>query len=248
MCREALRDAGLWGRHLDSRVGLVLGLGAEWMLLWEADHPAGGTRLYDPEQDRESTIERVRRGLNLTGPALAISAACASGNHALEIGRSWLRLGLVDYCVAGACDLAVSPIGLATFGNLRASRGGTPTQVAASRPFDRERDGFVLGEGGVVFVLERSGDARGAANAYAEVAGYGSSSDAHHHVIPSPDPAPAAAAMRQALADAQIDREQVDHVNAHATSTPVGDAAEAAVLRLVLGETPTGSPSRRPRA
>ena len=128
-CAEkALRDAGLWGRHLESRVGLVLGLGAEWMLLWEDDHSAGGTRLYDPEQDRESTIERVRRGLNLSGPALAISAACASGNHALELGRSWLRLGLVDYCVAGACDLAVSPIGLATFGNLRASRGGTPNQ------------------------------------------------------------------------------------------------------------------------
>ena len=125
-CAEgALRDAGLWGRHLDSRVGLVLGLGAEWMLLWEDDHSAGGSRLFDPELDRESTVERVRRGLNLSGPALAISAACASGNHALELGRSWLRLGLVDYCVAGACDLAVSPIGLATFGNLRAYRGAT---------------------------------------------------------------------------------------------------------------------------
>ena len=89
----------------------MLGLGAEWMLLWEDDHFAGGTRLYDPEQDRDSTIERVRRGLDLSGPALALSAACASGNHALEIGRQWLRLGLVDYCVAGACDLAVSPIG-----------------------------------------------------------------------------------------------------------------------------------------
>ncbi len=237
-CAEgALRDAGLWGRHLDRRVGLVLGLGAEWMLLWEDDHFAGGSRLFDPELDRESTVERVRRGLNLSGPTLAISAACASGNHALELGRSWLRLGLVDYCVAGACDLAVSPIGLATFGNLRALSRRNSEPRAASRPFDRDRDGFVLGEGGVVFVLERSSDARRrCAHAYAAVAGCGSSSDAHHHVIPSPDPAPAAAAMRQALADAQIDREQVDHVNAHATSTPVGDAAEAAVLRLVLGD------------
>ena len=135
-CAEkALRDAGLWGRHLESRVGLVLGLGAEWMLLWEDDHLAGGTRLYDPEQDRESTIERVRRGLDLTGPALALSAACASGNHALEMGRHWLRLGLVDYCVAGACDLAVSPIGLATFGNLRALSRRNSDPSAASRPF-----------------------------------------------------------------------------------------------------------------
>jgi len=237
-CAEAaLRDAGLWGWHREARVGLVLGLGAEWMLLWEDDHLRGGTRLYDPDQDRESTIERVRRGLELTGPALALSAACASGNHALEIGRHWLRLGLVDVCVAGACDLAVSPIGLATFGNLRALSRRNSEPAAASRPFDRGRDGFVLGEGGVAFVLERAAQARRrAAHAYAEVAGCGASSDAHHHVIPSPDPAPAAAAMRQALADARIEPGSIDHVNAHATSTPVGDAAEAAVLRLVLGD------------
>ena len=233
---KALRDAGLWGSHLESRVGLVLGLGAEWMLLWEVDHFAGGSRLYDPRQDSESTVERVRRGLDLSGPALALSAACASGNHAIELGRQWLRLGLVDYCVAGACDLAVSPIGLATFGNLRALSRRNADPSAASRPFDRDRDGFVLGEGGVVFVMERSADARRRrAYAYAEVAGCGSSSDAHHHVIPSPDPAPAAAAMRSALFDARVNCDQVDHVNAHATSTPVGDAAEAAVLRLVLG-------------
>lgn len=124
-CTEmSLRDAGLWGSRRDLRVGLVLGLGAELMYLWEIDDYEGGTRVYDPEQDRESTIERTRRMLDLSGPVLAMSAACASGNHALEIGRQWLRLGLVDACVTGACDLAVTPIGLATFGNLRASRGG----------------------------------------------------------------------------------------------------------------------------
>jgi len=237
-CAEAaLRDAGLWGWHREARVGLVLGLGAEWMFLWEDDHLRGGTRLYDPDQDRDSTIERARRGLELTGPALALSAACASGNHALEIGRTWLRLGLVDVCVAGACDLAVTPIGLATFGNLRALSRRNSDPAAASRPFDRGRDGFVLGEGGVAFVLEQGSAARRrAAHAYAEVAGCGASSDAHHHVIPSPDPAPAAAAMRRALADARVEPGSVDHVNAHATSTPVGDAAEAAVLRVVLGD------------
>jgi 3-oxoacyl-[acyl-carrier-protein] synthase II len=237
-CAEsALRDAGLWGWHREARVGLVLGLGAEWMFLWEDDHRRGGTRLYDPEQDRDSTIERACRSLNLSGPALALSAACASGNHALEIGRRWLRLGLVDACVAGACDLAVTPIGLATFGNLRALSRRNSDPAAASRPFDRGRDGFVLGEGGVAFVLEPAAAARRrTAHAYAEVAGCGASSDAHHHVIPSSDPAPAAAAMRQALADAQVEAGDIDHVNAHATSTPVGDAAEAAVLRVVLGD------------
>jgi 3-oxoacyl-[acyl-carrier-protein] synthase II len=233
----ALRDAGLWGTHRERRVGLVLGLGAEWMFLWETDDFAGGTRVHDPEQDRESTIERTRRTLDLSGPSLGLSAACASGNHALEVGRHWLRLGLVDVCIAGACDLAVTPIGLATFGNLRALSRRNAEPAAASRPFDRGRDGFVLGEGGVAFVLERSDDARRrSAAAYAEIAGYGSSSDAHHHVIPSPDPSPAVAAVRQALNDAQIDPDDVDHINAHATGTPVGDAAEAAVLRIVLGD------------
>jgi 3-oxoacyl-[acyl-carrier-protein] synthase II len=237
-CAEtALRDAGLWGIHRERRVGMVLGLGAEWMFLWETDDLAGGTRLYDPEQDRESTIERTRRALKLSGPALGLSAACASGNHALEMGRHWLRMGLVDLCVAGACDLAVTPVGLATFGNLRALSRRNDDPAAASRPFDRGRDGFVLGEGGVAFVLERAVDARRRrAGAYAEVAGCGSSSDAHHHVIPSPDPAPAVAAVRRALEDARVDPGQVDHVNAHATGTPVGDAAEAAVLRIVLGD------------
>jgi 3-oxoacyl-[acyl-carrier-protein] synthase II len=237
-CLEsALRDAGLWETRGEARVGLVLGLGAELMYLWETDHFRGGTRIFDPAQDAESTVERARRELALDGPALGLSAACASGNHALEMGRHWLRLGLVDVCIAGACDLAVTPMGLATFGNLRAlsRRNGDPT--AASRPFDRGRDGFVLGEGGVAFVLERATSARGrSAEAYAELAGYGSSSDAHHHVIPSPDPTPAVAAVRQALADAQLDPDGIDHVNAHATGTPVGDAAEASVLRIVLGD------------
>src|SRR5207244_3811821 len=142
--------------------------------------------------------------------------------------RAWLRLGWVDVCVAGACDMAVSPMSLAAFGNLRALSRRNADPRGASRPFDKGRDGFVLSEGGAVFVLERADDARKrGATAYAEVAGCGAASDAHHMVIPSPDPAPATAAMRLALADANVNPDEVDYVNAHATSTPVGDAAEA---------------------
>jgi 3-oxoacyl-[acyl-carrier-protein] synthase II len=133
--------------------------------------------------------------------------------------------------------MAVTPMSLAGFGNLRALSRRNAEPRAASRPFDRNRDGFVMGEGGAVFVLEGAPRARRrGARPYAEVAGYGASSDAHNMVIPSPDPEPAVAAMRQALADAGLNPDQVDYINAHATSTPVGDAAEARVLHTVFGE------------
>src|SRR5205807_6657284 len=149
----------------------------------------------------------------------------------------WLELGWVDLCLAGACDAGVTSLGLAGFGNLRALSRRNDQPEAASRPFDRGRDGFVLGEGGAVFVLEPAETARRrSAHVYAEVAGCGASSDAHNMVIPSPDPEPAIMAMRQAFADAGIEPDQVNYVNAHATSTPVGDVAEARVLEAVLGD------------
>jgi 3-oxoacyl-[acyl-carrier-protein] synthase II len=237
VCVEsALRDAGWWGRHREARVGLAVGVGAEWMETWEEDRRAGGDRILDPSRDAETTVQKVGRLYGLNGPRLTLSAACASSNFAVEVGRRWLRLGLVDVCLAGGAEMAVTPIGLATFGNLRALTRRNDDPAAASRPFDRGRDGFVLGEGGVIFAMERADDARRrSAPAYAEVAGCGSSSDAHHHVIPSPDPTHAAAAIRGALADARLDPSDVDHINAHATSTPVGDACEAGALRSVFG-------------
>jgi len=234
---SALRDSGWWDRRHEVHVGLVLGLGAEWMELWEVDRLAGGDRVQDPAQDERSTLDRVRAALKLNGPSVTVSAACAASNFAFEIGRNWIRRGLADVCVVGGCEMAVTPVGLATFGNLRALSRRNDEPARASRPFDKGRDGFVLGEGGVFCVLEASDRARGrGANAYAEVAGFGASSDAHHHVIPSPDPAPASRAVRQALRDARVEPHEIDHINAHATGTPVGDAGEAAVLRLVFGE------------
>src|SRR5205807_7516205 len=127
--------------------------------------------------------------------------------------------------------------GLAGFGNLRALSRRNEEPQTASRPFDRDRDGFVLAEGGTVFVLEPAESARRrSARAYAEVAGCGASSDAHNMVIPSPDPVPATAAMLQALDDAGVAPAEIDYINAHATSTPVGDIAETRVLEAVLGE------------
>jgi 3-oxoacyl-[acyl-carrier-protein] synthase II len=236
-CVRALRDSGWWDRRHELRIGLALGVGAEWLLQWEGDGLTGHHADWTPPLAETSLVERTRQYLRLSGPAVSVSAACASGNVALAQARAWLRLGWVDVCLAGACDMAVSPMSLAAFGNLRALSRRNTDPRGASRPFDRGRDGFVLSEGGVVFVLERADDAhRRSASVHAEVAGYGAASDAYHMVIPSPDPAPAIAAVRSALVDAGIAPGGVDYINAHATSTPVGDTAEARVLAEVFGE------------
>ena len=231
----ALRDSGLWEKRTSLRIGLVLGCAAEWPAVWEWDQYAGGDRIHRPET-AEPLCRRMLGNLELSGPTMSLSAACASGNYALSLARRWLELGWVDVCVAGATDMAVTPLTLAGFGNLRAlsRRNNEPTK--ASRPFDKERDGFVAGEGGALFVLERADRARRrGARVYAEIAGCGASSDAHHMVIPSPDPNPAIAAMRQAIEDAELPPSAVDYLNAHATGTPVGDIAEVKVLETVFG-------------
>jgi 3-oxoacyl-[acyl-carrier-protein] synthase II len=236
-CTQALCNSGWWDRRAEARIGMVLGVGAELLVQWEWDTLQGGNRVHEPWREQEALVLRAKRSLALRGPAVTVSAACASGNYALATARRWLELGIVDVCLAGACDRTVTPMGLAGFGNLRALSRRNSSPAEASRPFDRSRDGFVMGEGGAMFVLEPASTARArSAWAYAHVAGCGSSSDAHNMVIPSPHPEPAMAAMRQALADAHVEPAGVDYVNAHATSTPVGDAAEARVLEGVFGE------------
>ena len=237
-CAEsAMRDAG-WRRRPDElRIGLVLGLGAEWMQSWEMDYRRGGRRAFDPTEEPAGLTTKVHRLMGLQGPQLTISAACASGNWALSQGRRWLELGWVDICLAGACDIGVTPLSLAGFGNLRALSRKNQTPHAALRPFDRDRDGMVLGEGGAVFVLERTTDAvRRGARCYADVAGFGATSDAHHMVIPCPEPQQGIAAMKQALADAQVAPDEINYINAHATGTPVGDVCESKILQAVLGD------------
>jgi len=236
-CATALRDAGWWGRREEIRLGLIVGSAAEWFLNWEMDAHRGGDLVCRPYPQTEPLIQVMRRKLGLSGPAISMSAACASGNYALALARRWLQLGWVDACLAGACDPSVTPMALAAFGNLRALSRRNSDPVAASRPFDRGRDGFVMGEGGVVFLLEPATTARKRrAPVYGAVAGCGASSDAYHLVIPSPDPEPATLAMTQALEDAGIAPADVDYSYSHGTSTPVGDVAESRVLQAVLGE------------
>ena len=237
-CEQGLRDAGLWNTRSDLRIGLIIGNASEWGWTWEDDAWKHGSGPYcDPVNDSPALLRCLQKELQLTGPVLTVSAACASGNFALAHGRRWLELGWADIVIAGGCDTAVTPMTLAGFGNLRAVSRQNDRPQQASRPFDKSRDGFVLAEGGAVFVLERASAARQrSAHVYGELAGCGLSSDAYHPVIPAPDPTQVIAAIRAALRDAQLDPSDVDYVNAHGTGTPVGDIAEAKALREVFGE------------
>jgi 3-oxoacyl-[acyl-carrier-protein] synthase II len=234
-CADALQRAGLWESRKSLRIGLVIGMGAESMQNWVADFRGGGDRCFDPKLDQETVVGKITRILGLSGPAISVTAACASGNHAFVHGRKWLQRGLVDVCLGGACDMGVTPYSLAGFGNLRALSRRNDEPEKALRPFDLDRDGMVLGEGGAVFVLERAG-ARQGQTPMAEVAGVGTTSDAFHMVIPCANPEQGIQAVRQAMDNAGVSPADVDYVNAHATGTPVGDACETRILQGALGD------------
>ena len=144
---EALHDAGWWDQRTSVRLGIVLGNGGEWLRLWEADKIGGGSHVHDPAQDTETTVQGLHRRLGLTGPLATVAAACASGNYAIAEARNWIRNDWVDVCLAGAVDLTVSPLGVAAFGNLRALSRRNDAPERASRPFEKNRDGFVMSEG-----------------------------------------------------------------------------------------------------
>ncbi len=230
----ALADSGLDRSPGGPRIGLVLGLGAEQLKTWELDYLAGGSLVFQPRRD-PTLVHRLAGRLGLTGPAVTAAAACGSSGYALALARSWIDAGWVDACLAGGCDI-LSPTSIAAFYNLRALSRRTDDPARASRPFDRARDGFVMGEGGGFFVLERRQEAvaRGG-TLHGELAGVGMSSDGVHMVTPSTDPTQAARAITAALADADVTAAEIDYFNAHAAGTPVGDVAEAGAIRLACG-------------
>lgn len=232
---QALQDAGLWERRHELRIGVVLGTAAEWMSHWDADTRRGGKLIDCTAPAYKTLTDTLVETLGLSGPAMSVAAACASGNLALAQACDWLRMGWVDVCLAGACDMGVTPYSLASFGNLRALSRRNDQPAAAVRPFDRDRDGMVLGEGGAMFVLRCADRVEHADRAYAEIAGVGMTSDGYHLVTPNPDPRQATAAIREALDRAEVQPGAIDYINAHATGTPVGDASEARMLHAVLG-------------
>jgi len=179
----------------------------------------------------------VSMELGTRGPLSSECTACAASNMAIGQGLDDIRLGRAEVMFCGGTESAINKVGIAGFGAMRALSRRNDDPARASRPFDAGRDGFVMGEAGAVVVLEEleRAQARGA-KIYAEVAGYGLSSDAKHVTEPDPTGENPARAMKNALADAGIDAAEVDYINAHGTSTPLGDAAETRVIKRALGE------------
>jgi 3-oxoacyl-[acyl-carrier-protein] synthase II len=242
--RQAEADSGLDIAAAPERVGAAVATGIGGLKSFESCVEQLESR--GPERVHPFSIVQiipnlaagwVSMELGTRGPLLSECTACAASNMAIGDGLDAIRLGRADAMVCGGTEAPITRIGIAGFGAMRAISRRNDAPERASRPFDAERDGFVMAEAGAMIVLEEleSARARGA-RIYAELLGYGVSSDAAHVSDPDPTGDNPARAMRMALADAGIEPAEVDYVNAHGTSTYVGDAAETRVLKLALGE------------
>jgi 3-oxoacyl-[acyl-carrier-protein] synthase II len=170
------------------------------------------------------------------GPNIAVTTACTTGTHNIGIAARMIQCGDADAMVVGGAEMATSPVGLGGFAAARALSTRNDDPQAASRPWDKDRDGFVLSDGAGMLVLEEyeSAKARGA-QIYAELSGFGMSADAYHMTSPTVDGSGAAASMRNAIRDAAMDPFKINYVNAHGTSTPAGDVAESKAVKLAMG-------------
>jgi 3-oxoacyl-[acyl-carrier-protein] synthase II len=241
---EALADAGLKpGQWEDgSRVAVIIGSGAGGTATLEAQHaalladgPSGISPLTLPMGLLNMAAGQVAIELGARGPCLAPCTACASGASAIGIARDILRAGIADIVVAGGTEAPITPLYISSFARMRALSRRTDAETA-SRPFDAARDGFVLGEGAGMFVLETEDHARArGARVRARVVGYGASADAHHVTSPHPEGLGAKLAMKAALADAGLSADEVAYINAHGTSTPANDIIESAAIRELFG-------------
>ncbi len=240
--REAMDDAGFNGYRPD-RVGCILGsgIGGVHELLRQYDvlcdrGPARVLPTFLPNVLPDSASGQVAIALGLRGPNFAVVSACATGSHAIGQGADLVRYGHADAVLAGGTEGCIHPLFFAGFCAMRGLVEEDDDPTRASRPFDASRDGFVMGEGAGVVVLEDLDHARERdARIYAEVLGFGASNDAYHMAAPDPDSLGAAEMMRAALDRADIDPARVDYINAHGTSTPLGDAAETKAIKDVFG-------------
>jgi 3-oxoacyl-[acyl-carrier-protein] synthase II len=244
---QAVGDAGLDFDKLErDRCGVVTGAGIGGLWTIEETHAAYVDSGRNPRKISPffvpSTIINMISGhlsirYGLRGPNLGVVTACTTSTHALGLGARSIQYGDADLIIAGGAEMATTPIGLGGFGQAKALSTRNESPQSASRPWDRDRDGFVLGDGGGAMVLEEYEHARRrGARIYAELIGFGMSGDAHHITAPPEDGDGARLSMVNALRDAQINGEQVQYLNAHATSTGLGDKAETVAIKRAFGE------------
>ena len=242
---DAVRDAGLdFSQEDPFRCGVILGSGIGGIREIEVQH----TRLLEkgPEKVSAFTIPKLMVNaaagqlsiqFGLRGPNAAVATACASATNAIGEAFKTIQHDDADVMITGGSEAAVTPMGISGFSAMRALSERNDDPARASRPFDLQRDGFVMAEGAGILVLEELEHAkRRGARIYAELLGYGSTADASHITQPDPQGTGAARAMQTALRDAGVDPAQVDYINAHGTSTPLGDIAETIAIKQVFGD------------
>ena len=241
---QAIKDAGLENADgLDlERVGVAIGSGIGGLPNIEKQHSAlleGGARKVSPFFVPSTIINMISGNLSIMygykGPNVCVVTACTTGTHNIGDAARMIEYGDADIMIAGGAEMATCPLGLSGFGAARALSTRNDDPQAASRPWDKDRDGFVLGDGAGVMVLEEyeHAKARGA-KIYSEVLGYGMSGDAYHMTMPSENGEGAARCMKAALKNADLSANDVDYVNAHGTSTPAGDLAETQAIKSVF--------------
>jgi 3-oxoacyl-[acyl-carrier-protein] synthase II len=242
--REAVTDAGLDGVYDPSRVGVLFGtaIGGFLGIMEQADvlRERGPTRVtptFIPSVLPDAASGQLAISLGFRGPNYAPVSACATGSHAVGEAAELIRRGGADAVLAGGAEACMHPLILAGFCAMRGLVAEEKDPTLASRPFDATRAGFVIGEGACVLVLEELEAARArGARVYAEILGYGASNDAHHMAQPDPESVGVAEMMRSALASNGIAPERVGYINAHGTSTPLGDLAETKAIKEVFGD------------
>jgi len=243
--RQALDDSGLViDDHNRDEIGCVMGTGIGGIMTLEQQHQvmlkSGADRLspfFIPMLMGNVAPGMISIGLAIHGPTLSTVSACASSNNAIGEAFRMVQHGEASAMICGGSEATVTPLAVAGFCAMRALSTRNDSPETASRPFDEERDGFVIAEGGGAFILEELGFAkRRGATIYGEITGYGKSSDAYNIVAPDPEARGIKLAMVRALADAQIGPADVGYINAHATSTGLGDASETQAIKAVFGE------------
>ena len=242
--REAMKDSNITKENTDmNRVAAVIGTGIGGLATIEKDNRAlvekGPDRvspMYIPMSIVNMAAGNVAIDLGIKGESVSMVTACATGTHSIGHGYHMIKHGYEDVVLAGGTEGSITPTGIAGFTNIKALTQET-NKNRASIPFDKERSGFVMGEGAGIIVLEEleHAKARGA-KIYAEIVGYGATSDAYHITSPSPDGEGAARAMQRAMNEANIKPEEVTYINAHGTSTHLNDAGETLAIKRALGE------------